>query len=228
MNELRPKFSMSGRTSVWFAVAVATLLSLLFVHIAFAPLNFFAVRAACEGEGGPKIFDRVAAEGYWHGEAGWSGVATKECSACADQLLRGNFEYIDSELFDVYSGKSKGFARFRVGRRSDGVCYEGPVYVQPPEGECVLLEPLAGAPTQGYKFESKLVKRNDFGARMLEQRREVIEVSSGRVLARNSFFLASTPFSRYGKFAAPYHCKRVFGDNERSFVLSVLGGRKKN
>lgn len=224
MNKHRTKMPTGKRTSTRIAISLAAIFTLLFLHIAFAPLNYFAVRSACESEGGSKIFDQVAAHGYWHGERGWSGAAMKECVDCADQLLRGDFEYIDSELFDVYSGKSKGFARFRVGSRGEGACYEGPMFMQPPDDKCVLLAPLAGPPTQGYKFESRLVKRNDFGARMLEQRREIIEIGSGRVLARNSFFLASTPFSRYGKFAAPYHCKRTFGDNERNFVLSVLRG----
>lgn len=217
----------SRRIVVSTGVVLVVSLLLLIIQITVSPLGYLAVKTACREEGGMRILQRVKVDGYWHGVAGWSGVPLSRCLTCPGQVARGDFEYVDAESFDLYTNKPIGFVRFRLISRDEGTCYDGPSSADPPAGKCVSASPLESEPTQGYKFQSDVIRRSDyFGASILEQRRQIIDINSRQAIATHSFFSHSTPISRYGRFAASYHCEYAIDSSERDFVRDVLGGSK--
>jgi hypothetical protein len=205
---MNPNSAGKKRLQAYVGAGAAILVVLLVVHFQFAPFGYLAVRAACADEGGLRIEKRVKANGYWHGKEGWAGVPMAECGSCAEQIARGDFLFVDAELLDPLTKRSKGYFRFQLAPMGSDSCYTGQQFISPPEGTCVATTQLGSPPTKGYKFESNVIHRSDyFGVKLFEQRRQIIDVGSKRVLARHSNFFYATAAERYGRFSPSYMCE---------------------
>lgn len=183
------------------------------------------MQRACETEGGLHIEERADVRGYWHGAADWSGLTTDDCTNCANQVARGDFDYVDYFRPGRARRKPAGFVRFQLGAAHRSACYEGVLFSKPPAGTCVAIVQLDGPPGEGYKYESRrLTKADQNGTKLTERRRTILEVRSQRIIASYTYFEFSTALEEIGAFAPRLHCNdpQEFSLSDRKFVIEVL------
>src|SRR5689334_9556090 len=83
-----PNIPASARLFIFGAL----LLSAIWYYA--APLDYFAVRAACRRDGGLNLQKTVNVDGYWHG--GYQirpDFDRADCLLCAEQVAAGDFRY---------------------------------------------------------------------------------------------------------------------------------------
>jgi hypothetical protein len=215
------------RLLVWFIRAIVFVIALTILHIFFAPMGYFAVRAACSEAGGVHVYQPQDVDGYWHGGYdGREGESYPDCPHCVEQVARGFFSYVDFESRGISQKLPTGFLRFQLAETGDDACVEGISRFQPPpSGKCVAVIRLPAAPTSDFKYTSTLTRnRRWFGVPIRERNRSVVDVRANQIVAVAREFDYPTPWEEFGKYATRYRCERNSSKpiNEETLVLSAL------
>src|SRR5690349_3542568 len=121
----------------WIVLTMFLALCLYFLRTCVAPLGILEVNSACEREGGVRIAKSVDVPGYWHTGAFGEGLERRDCDLCAEQVGRGDFEYVDYERRGPTKNGPAGFVRYQLLAVGDRNCMLKMGTYKVPPGMCI-------------------------------------------------------------------------------------------
>lgn len=183
----------------------------LFVLAASWPPGWVDVQIACRRDGGvrgspPKI------EGFWYAR----DVSHSDCNECERLVMTGEFRYVDyragrtSAKASIQEGQ---FYRVSLGQEGDARCFPNE-YVDTrdlPTGRCVLLTPLPSAPSEGYRYTSRVTALSGLlGSRLRKSSSELVSLETNKAVVTNRRYDYGSPLNRWltGGGDILYSCPR--------------------
>ena len=193
-----------------FGIAGGIIFAFWILYYFISPQGFFAIRMACDNEGGLRVYERIKADGYLHSGYNWRiGSLAPDCRQCAAQVALQQFTFVDFEQPARRAGDEPRFVQYRLLPDTSDKCVARATSSKPPAGMCVGVLTLNSKPNDKYQYRSERLMTAWHGVDLDERRRTLTETESRRVVAQERYFSFRTPEERAGTFAPSYQCAHL-------------------
>jgi hypothetical protein len=203
------------------ASMIAITLVIGVLHYCVAPVGYFALREACEKEGGLRIGHTDYVEGYWHAPFD----ELDGCDACLGEVARGNFRYVEFGPIANEQGSANRFVKFELAPAGSESCLPRGHFETPPAGTCVAQVNLTGGPQSRYYVKTNVkYLRKSYGVTLRAFQRSIFDRQSKSNAATFHHFEYGTPAERAGNFAWSYNCpySTINPYSDDAFIRRVL------
>jgi hypothetical protein len=142
--------SPRSRFHVGLWVAVTLGVAGYITHFFFAPLGYIAMRVACAKDGGERIFEYVNVPGYWYRYR--PDFSANECYACATEVTKGEYEYVDYDFPDAVDLNRQHYIRYSLGSAGDPKCQQSDPRELRDQSRCLMRTELPGRSDTRYVY----------------------------------------------------------------------------